>query len=85
MNIKTERNRKPRAVSPKRSYGYSGYNSANQYMKCDRCGGSMVFERFLAAVEVFHAWRCVNCGEIMDQVVQKNRRLVMSQKGQAAG
>ncbi|MCL1925623.1 MAG: hypothetical protein FWF95_00610 [Syntrophorhabdaceae bacterium] len=54
-------------------------------MKCDRCGGSMIFERFQATMEIFYAWRCVNCGDIMDPVVQKNRELVMAQKKQAAG
>ena len=83
MNPKTVRSPKQRAVASKRSYGHTGYDSANQYMKCGRCGGSMVFERFLAAVEVFHAWRCVNCGEIMDPVVEKNRRLVMSRQAAA--
>ena len=57
----------------------------NNYMKCTRCGGAMVFERFQATVEIFYAWRCVNCGDIMDQVVAKNRELLMTQKKQAVG
>ena len=58
---------------------------ADNYMKCARCGGAMHFERFLAFVETFHAWRCINCGEIMDPVVQKNRALINAQKRQEAG
>ena len=54
-------------------------------MKCLRCGGAMVFERFQATVEIFYAWRCVNCGDIMDQVVAKNRELDQAQKKQAVG
>ena len=81
MNVKTVRSHKQkRTVNSKKGYGYNGYSAVNHYMKCGRCGGSMVFERFMAAVEVFHAWRCVNCGEILDPVVEKNRRLVVSRQ-----
>lgn len=65
--------------------GCSHTQGNHQSMKCDRCGGSMIFERFQATMEIFYAWRCVNCGDIMDPVVQKNRELVMAQKKQAAG
>ena len=80
-------------MKPKENYKRKRFSSlkesadtqGNQRMKCTRCGGAMIFERFLATVEIFYAWRCVNCGDIMDQVVQKNRELVMAQKSQAAG
>ncbi len=45
----------------------------------------MVFERFQATMEIFYAWRCVNCGEIMDTVVAKNRELDRTQKKKAVG
>ncbi len=54
-------------------------------MRCLRCGGAMVFERFQATMEIFYAWRCVNCGEIMDTVVAKNRELDRTQKKKAVG
>ena len=43
-------------------------------MKCHRCGGLMFYERFLGQeVEDFSGWRCVTCGEIVDEVILKNR------------
>jgi hypothetical protein len=44
-------------------------------MKCDRCGGLMIYERFPSQeVEEFSGWRCISCGEIVDHVVLENRR-----------
>jgi DNA-directed RNA polymerase subunit RPC12/RpoP len=42
-------------------------------LRCPRCDGAMVFERFQDMLDLFYAWRCLNCGEIVDPVVAKNR------------
>ena len=42
-------------------------------MKCDRCNGSMVFEHFYSEEGEFRGWRCIICGEIIDQVILENR------------
>ncbi|HUL21324.1 MAG TPA: hypothetical protein VLZ10_07705 [Thermodesulfobacteriota bacterium] len=42
-------------------------------MKCPRCQGVMAFEKFYGSHEYFFGWRCVNCGEIVDQVILENR------------
>lgn len=42
-------------------------------MKCKRCGGIMVLERFSGSCEEFFGWRCVFCGDIVDQVILENR------------
>jgi hypothetical protein len=42
-------------------------------MKCHRCGGIMVYEKFSGACEDFFGWRCVLCGDIVDQVILENR------------
>jgi len=42
-------------------------------VRCPRCDGAMVFERFQDMLTLFYSWRCVNCGEIVDPVVSKNR------------
>lgn len=43
-------------------------------MECDRCGGFMVYERFLSQeTDDFSGWRCVTCGDIVDEVILKNR------------
>jgi len=43
-------------------------------MKCHRCGSVMVYERFYGPHEYFSGWRCVLCGEIIDQVILENRQ-----------
>ena len=43
-------------------------------MKCHRCGNVMVYERFYGPDEHFGGWRCVLCGEIIDQVILENRQ-----------
>jgi uncharacterized Zn finger protein len=42
-------------------------------MKCPRCNGAMVLERFQDMLTLFYSWRCLNCGEIVDPVVSRNR------------
>ncbi len=42
-------------------------------MKCSRCNGSMVHEHFYTEEGEFLGWRCIICGEIIDQVILENR------------
>jgi hypothetical protein len=42
-------------------------------MKCPRCNGVMAFEKFYGPHEHFFGWRCIYCGEIVDQVILENR------------
>ncbi len=42
-------------------------------MKCSKCNGLMIYERYQFICEVAYAWRCVICGEIIDNVVLSNR------------
>ena len=44
-------------------------------MKCSRCGNIMSYEKFYAGSESFFGWRCVVCGEIVDEVILENRLL----------
>lgn len=43
-------------------------------MKCHRCGSAMVFERFYGPGANFSGWRCIQCGEIVDEVILENRQ-----------
>ena len=43
-------------------------------MKCHRCGSVMVYEKFYGPHEHFSGWRCILCGEIIDQVILENRK-----------
>jgi len=45
----------------------------------------MVYERFQDMLDLFYAWRCLNCGEIVDPVVARNRETEKKQKKRAAG
>lgn len=55
------------------------------FMKCPRCNGAMVYERFQDMLDLFYAWRCLNCGEIVDPVVVRNRAPEKKPKKRAAG
>ncbi len=42
-------------------------------MTCNRCGSMMVYEKFYFHEDKFLGWRCIFCGEIVDQVILENR------------
>ncbi|GAB4231063.1 MAG: hypothetical protein OHK0028_05840 [Deltaproteobacteria bacterium] len=54
-------------------------------VQCPRCKGAMVFERFQDMLDLFYAWRCLNCGEIVDPVVSRNREPAGKTKKKAVG
>jgi hypothetical protein len=43
-------------------------------MRCYRCGGVMIFEKFYGDGEYFFGWKCIFCGEVVDQVILENRQ-----------
>ncbi len=43
-------------------------------MKCHRCSNLMVYEKFYGIDEQYSGWRCVLCGEIIDQTILENRQ-----------
>jgi hypothetical protein len=44
----------------------------------------MVYERFYGPDEHFLGWRCLLCGEIVDQLILENRRTAGKQAGTKA-
>ncbi|MBI3014604.1 MAG: hypothetical protein HYY65_06010 [Candidatus Tectomicrobia bacterium] len=42
-------------------------------MKCERCLGPMVSERVLYQGRVFHMWKCLMCGDLIDWIILLNR------------
>ena len=42
-------------------------------MKCLRCNSVMIYDKFYGPYEYFGGWKCVICGEIVDQVILENR------------
>jgi len=46
---------------------------AKNAMRCQRCGGRMIFEKFYDVNNVFFGWHCVICGEILDPVILLHR------------
>lgn len=52
-----------------------GENQIQEFpMKCHRCGSVMVCERFYGSGGNFLGWRCIQCGEIIDEVILENRQ-----------
>jgi predicted dithiol-disulfide oxidoreductase (DUF899 family) len=49
-------------------------------MKCHRCGSVMVYEMFYGPDEPFSGWRCISCGEIVDEVILENRQVGTSRQ-----
>jgi hypothetical protein len=43
-------------------------------MRCDKCGGIMSYEKFYGPSDEYDGWRCISCGEIVDEVILNNRR-----------
>jgi len=42
-------------------------------MRCHRCGGRMISERYYEVNDVLPGWHCVMCGEILDPVILLHR------------
>ena len=42
-------------------------------MKCPKCGGLMVSQRFADYFITFYGWKCLNCGSIVDKTIVQNR------------
>ncbi len=43
-------------------------------MNCLKCGGAMAYEKFYGPHEGFWGWRCILCGDIIDEVILENRQ-----------
>ncbi len=49
-------------------------NEVGSSKRCHRCQSVMVNEKFYGPGENFWGWRCICCGEIVDQIILENRR-----------
>ena len=43
-------------------------------MTCPKCSGMMYSERLSDYFLTFYAWKCVNCGSIVDHTILENQR-----------
>ena len=43
-------------------------------MECPKCKGLMELDRFSDFFLIFYAWKCINCGAIIDKTIAHNRR-----------
>jgi hypothetical protein len=43
-------------------------------MDCPKCKGLMMMERFSDFFLIFYAWKCINCGSIVDRTITANKR-----------
>jgi ribosomal protein L37AE/L43A len=43
-------------------------------MDCPKCKGLMQLERFSDFFLIFYAWKCINCGAVIDKTIANNRR-----------
>lgn len=49
-------------------------------MDCPKCQGLMQLERFSDYFLVFYAWKCINCGAVIDRTIANNRRKSLAVK-----
>ena len=49
-------------------------------MNCPKCKGLMMLGRFSDFFLVFYAWKCINCGAIIDRKIYNNRRNSLAAK-----
>lgn len=49
-------------------------------MECPKCKGLMDLERFSDFFLVFYAWKCINCGAVIDRTIANNRRKSLETK-----
>jgi len=49
-------------------------------MDCPKCKGLMMLERFSDFFLVFYAWKCFNCGAIIDRTISMNRKNSLATK-----
>lgn len=49
-------------------------------MDCPKCQGLMQMERFSDFFLVFYAWKCLNCGAIIDRTISMNRKNSLAAK-----
>jgi tRNA(Ile2) C34 agmatinyltransferase TiaS len=72
------RSKKNLTIEPLNFTNHFFIEGENQFqeclMKCHRCGSVMVYERFYGPGENFLGWRCIQCGEIIDEVILENRQ-----------
>jgi hypothetical protein len=45
-------------------------------MRCPRCNNGMIYDKFYGHFDSFWGWKCLICGELVDQVVLENRELM---------
>lgn len=55
-------------------------------MRCDRCQGLMIEERFLdnddcSGLAWMKGWRCMNCGLVLDRKIYERRLQQLAAKG----
>ena len=51
------------------------------FIKCLRCRGVMVYDKFYGPHEHYWGWKCLICGEIVDPVILENRQLMRAGQG----
>jgi len=49
-------------------------------MECPKCRGLMQMERMANFFLVFYAWKCINCGALIDKIIANNRRKCLATK-----
>jgi len=52
----------------------SDHRQEDRTMQCRKCKGLMVRERFSDYFLIVYAWKCINCGAIVDPTITHNQK-----------
>ena len=58
---------------------------SESHMRCYRCNGPMIREKFYGTQEHFWGWKCICCGDVIDPVVIENRQASLLQGSEKLG
>ncbi len=57
-----------------RSNGFPTTDREDRTMQCGKCKGLMVREQFSDYFLIVYAWKCINCGAIVDATITHNQK-----------
>ncbi len=52
-------------------------------MECWKCNGLTVKEWLADELDEAYVWRCLNCGSVTDETIQRNRKPAVREESQA--
>jgi uncharacterized Zn finger protein len=49
-------------------------------MECSKCSGLVIKEWMCDEIDEAYVWRCLNCGSLTDEIIQRNQQGIVAEK-----